>query len=91
VGEDDEPLKRAAEDMRDIYANEIARLIASGEIPAVELVGSWERYSSDADDKRVPKLGAEPGEQDSLTPMGRCRRGGCRDDFDAHVSARKAR
>jgi hypothetical protein len=62
VGDDDEPLKRAAEDMRDIYANEIARLIAAGEIPAVELVRSWERYSLEAGDKREPKPGAEPGE-----------------------------
>ncbi|MFF2053666.1 hypothetical protein ACFVU2_18835 [Leifsonia sp. NPDC058194] len=48
MGEHDGPLKRAAEDMRNIYANEIARVVAAGEQPALELIRSWQRYSAEA-------------------------------------------
>lgn len=42
------PFRRAAEELRDVYANEIARVVAEGELPAPELVHSWERYAAAA-------------------------------------------
>lgn len=48
MGEQDGPLKRAAEEMRNIYANEIARVVSSGEQPAPELIRSWQRYTDAA-------------------------------------------
>jgi hypothetical protein len=49
MGETIDPMRQAAEDMRDIYANEIARRVSAGEWPAPELVRSWERYAAEAD------------------------------------------
>ena len=53
MGEHEGPLQRAAKDMHDIYANEIARLIAAGEKPSDELVRSWERYAAETRDVRM--------------------------------------
>lgn len=43
------PFRRAAQELRDVYANEIARVVAEGELPAPELVHYWERYAAAAD------------------------------------------
>ncbi|GIT82086.1 hypothetical protein LLS1_37550 [Leifsonia sp. LS1] len=59
MGESEDPLKHAAEDMRDIYANEIARVVSAGEWPALELVRSWQRYSAKADED-VRRSGPAP-------------------------------
>lgn len=42
------PFRRAAEELRDVYANEIARVVSHGATPAPELVRSWERYATAA-------------------------------------------
>lgn len=42
------PFRRAAEELRDVYANEIARVVSKGGSPAPELVQSWERYAAAA-------------------------------------------
>lgn len=38
------PLRKAAEDMRNLYANEIARAVHAGEKPSPQQVESWAKY-----------------------------------------------
>lgn len=38
------PLRKAASEMRDMYANEIAQVIADGGTPSADLVSSWVHY-----------------------------------------------
>jgi len=38
------PLHRAAEEMRDLYANEIARAVHAGEEPSAMQLESWAKY-----------------------------------------------
>jgi|GEM_PF-1522106 len=40
------PLQRHAEQMRDMYANEIARTLHRGEQPSRGLVESWAKYDA---------------------------------------------
>lgn len=40
------PLKRVAEEMRDIYANAIARAVHDGDSPSADVVASWAFYDA---------------------------------------------
>lgn len=40
------PLKRVAEEMRDMYANAIARTVHDGDTPPADLIASWAFYDA---------------------------------------------
>jgi hypothetical protein len=42
------PLRKHAEEMRDMYANEIAAAVAAGEAPSPLQVTSWVKYDAAA-------------------------------------------
>ncbi|GAA2048297.1 hypothetical protein GCM10009820_03130 [Leifsonia soli] len=42
--EDTVPLRRQAEEMRDLYANEIAAAVHEGRTPTAHQLASWARY-----------------------------------------------
>jgi len=42
------PLRKHAEEMRDMYANEIAAAVAAGEVPSPPQVESWVKYDAAA-------------------------------------------
>jgi len=42
------PLRKHVEEMRDMYANEIAAAVAAGEVPSPLQVESWVKYDAGA-------------------------------------------
>ncbi|WP_157887681.1 hypothetical protein [Frondihabitans sp. PAMC 28766] len=49
------PLREAAREMRDVYANEIARAVHAGQEPDPFAVVSWAKYEAEATSGEPPR------------------------------------